>query len=77
MRIAPRLARPTAVAAVAAAALALPASPASAMTREECLALRMETAMRFLGHAEEFREQGDYWSYWNSAVYAMGYLKYC
>ena len=64
MRIAPRLARPAAVAALAAAALALPAASASAEQHDRCATARavfraqMNEARRWIGAADRLAGAG-------------------
>jgi hypothetical protein len=77
MKIAPRLARPAAVAALTAAALALPAAPAGAMTKQECLQARFNAAMGNLQTAGEQQYAADYWTWFNYTIYALGYLRFC
>jgi hypothetical protein len=72
--------RITAIAALTAVALATTPAVAGAMTRQECLDARIETAERFLGYANEFAAAGDhagYWRYFGHYVYAMSYTRFC
>jgi hypothetical protein len=75
-----KIIRTFAIAALTAAALATTPAVAGAMTRQECLDARIETAESFLSYANERAAAGDYASYWQwfgYYAYAMSYTRFC